>query len=81
MSYNLCAWVSLKLTSICRTGKCELLCAWQQEEAARYKYPHVVDFLDYVKHRWMVNFRKLEEPKVPHLTLLSCSSAVFTLCG
>ena len=34
-----------------------------QAEARQLKYPHVADFLEYVKFRWMVSFRKLEDPK------------------
>ena len=37
-----------------------------QAEARQLKYPHVADFLEYVKFRWMVSFRKLEDPKARH---------------
>ena len=37
-----------------------------QAEARQHKYPHVADFLEYVKFRWMVSFRKLEDPKARH---------------
>lgn len=54
------------------------VCAWIQEEAARYKYPRVVDFLEYVKYRWMVTFRKLDDPKVLHpLPLFRYSGSLF----
>lgn len=50
-----------------------------QAEARQHKYPHVADFLEYVKFRWMVSFRKLEDPKARHLRMsppLSCNSLV-----
>ncbi|KAK9819401.1 hypothetical protein WJX81_005916 [Elliptochloris bilobata] len=37
--------------------------ALDEAEARRHKYPCVPDFLEYVKFRWMVTFRKLEDPK------------------
>ena len=35
-----------------------------QEEAESIAYPTPQQFLDYVRNRKMVNFRKLEDPKV-----------------
>ena len=35
-----------------------------QEEAEAVAYPTPQQFLDYVRNRKMVNFRKLEDPKV-----------------
>lgn len=35
-----------------------------QEEESKYRYPHAKDYLDYVKYRKLVHFKRLDHPKV-----------------
>lgn len=39
------------------------------EEAARYRHPYVKGYLEYIRNRRLVNFRKLEDPKEEGCTL------------
>lgn len=43
-----------------------------QAEERQHKYPHVADFLEYVKFRWMVSFRKLADPKARPSRIAPC---------
>ena len=58
---------------LCRTAHVTFM--WvMQAEARQHKCPHVANFLDYVKFRWMVSFRKLEDPKARHARVVPCLS-------
>jgi hypothetical protein len=37
-----------------------------QEDEKNFKFPHAPGFLEYVKNRQVVTFKKLENPKVRH---------------
>lgn len=40
-----------------------------QEESSGLRFPTAIEFLSHIRNRQLVTFRKLEDPKVRHLSL------------